>query len=72
MLTFLVLVSVVSNDISLVEWILRSLLELLVEHVMHLVLSQSWVFFLQDRQLTLQIGSKGSLGQIYKEQLQCQ
>lgn len=44
MLALLVLVGVIRNNIGLVKWILRRLLELLVKHIMHLVLSQSWVF----------------------------
>lgn len=60
-IALLLLVSIVGKDVSLVEGVLRRLLELLVKHILHLVLSQSWVLLFQDGHLTLHIGSERSL-----------
>lgn len=62
-LALLLLVGIVGKDVSLVEGVLRRLLELLVKQVLHLVLSQSWVLLLQDGHLTLHICSERSLQQ---------
>ena len=61
MSTLLVSVGIVSKDVGLVEGVLGRLLELLVKHILHLVLSQSWVLLLQNGQLTLHIRSESSL-----------
>lgn len=59
--TLVLLVGIVGKDVGLVEGVLGRLLELLVEHILHLVLSQSRVLLLQDRHLTLHICSERSL-----------
>lgn len=59
--TLLLLVGIVGKDVGLVERVLGRLLELLVQHILHLVLSQAGVLLLQDGHLALNIGSKGGL-----------
>lgn len=60
-LTLLSLVGIISEHIGLVEGVLRGLLELLVQHIVHLVLSQSGVLLLENRHLTVQVSSESSL-----------